>query len=289
MRLASNIDPNDWRSYKVAKSYVDIGLAHGLGFALTGSQLCAFDLDHCFDADGNLYPSARALVERCASYCEWTPSRDGLRILGTADIAAKRQCVINMPEGWNLEVYEAGCTRFITVSGRPFESYCLPVRDLGEITSEYFKERDARQPQPTGSIDDGPLDWARFCSAVRSIPNDGTAIGIANWKRGVDRDTVWVPLGACIYRTGHPNAWKLFFEFTRKSPKFHRTATAKRVWKSFEKNLTPTSGRIWTAGTIYWIAQQNGWNDPNLGPPLTETITLVTDEDLWALFPDWLL
>ena len=220
IRHASNSEPSTWCDYARAKLYADQGLTHGVGFVLTDFNVCAFDLDDCFDTDGNLYPSARELVELCGSYCEWTPSRNGLRILGVANIGGKRQRVINMPEGWNLEVYEAGCARYITVSGKPFEDFCLPVANLDAIVAEFFKGHEAHPPAPAGETNDGPLDWAKFCSAVRAIPNDGTAIGVANWERGVDRDSIWVPLGACIYRTGHPDAWKLFLEFSKKSPKF---------------------------------------------------------------------
>jgi hypothetical protein len=252
MRLAANNNPDDWCNYERAKSYVDGGQAHGAGFALTGFNVWAFDLDHCFDANGDLYPNARKLVERCGSYCEWTPSGDGLRILGVADLATsqKRQRVITMPEGWNLEVYEAGCTRFITVSGRPFENYCVDVRDLGDIVAEYLKGHEAQRPtQQAEGLDDQPLDWARFCAAVRAIPNDGTAQEVANWDGGVDRDSIWVPLGACIYRTGNKDAWPLFLEFSQKSKKFKPRET-KRVWKSFEKNPNPTSGKPWKVGSV---------------------------------------
>jgi hypothetical protein len=286
MRYAANNAPSNWCSYERAKSYVDGGLAHGVGFAMTGYGLCAFDLDHCFDSDGNLYPGARALVERCNSYCEWTPSRDGLRIIGKAVPDQKRQTVINMPEGWNLEVYEAGCARFITVSGKPFEAYGVAVADLGDIVAEHFKGRDdARPAAPADQGGDDNLDWARFCSAVRAIPNDGSAIGVANWNGGLDRDSIWVPLGAVIYRTGHEGAKDLFKEFSEKSPKYHYR-DAERLWKSFDRNPNPR-GKPWTAGSIYKMAMDNGWSDPDLGPPLKEWVGdyVVTDEELYALFP----
>lgn len=285
IRHASNSDPDTWCGYERAKLYVDQGLTHGVGFVLKDFNVCAFDMDHCFDPAGELYPSARALVERCGSYTEWTPSRDGLRIIGTAPVAGKRQIIVPMPEGWRLEVYEAGGTRYITVSGRPFEAYCLPVAPLGDVFAEYFKEHEGQHPtQQSGDDDDTDVDWAKFCSAVRAIPNDGTAQGVPNWERGADR-SVWVPLGACIYRTGHPDAGKLFNEFSKKSPRY-RLKETRRVWRTFEKNPTPTGGRVWTAGTVYWIAEQNGWNDPSLGPPLVEVINpVISDEDFIALYP----
>ena len=283
MRHAANNNPDDWRDYSHAKDYVNGGLAHGAGFVITGSNVCAFDLDHCFDATGTLYPTARALVERCGSYTEWTPSGAGLRILGTDVIGQKRQCTMTMPEGWSLEAYEAGCTRYITVTGQVFEGYAGPVANIGAMMADAFKGQESRSSSTEPR--EGPLDWAKFRSAVMAIPNDGRAAGVANWDRGLDRDTVWVPLGACIYRTGHPQGWELFLEFSEQSPKF-RARETKRVWRSFERNPTASSGKVWTPATVYWIAMQNGWDE--LGP-IVETVTAVTEQDLIALYPRWMV
>ena len=286
MRYAANNNPDDWRSYKIAKQYVDSGLAHGVGIAITGSNICAFDMDDCFDADGELRPSARELVERCQSYTEWTPSGTGLRIIGTGDLAksGRRGCKKSMLDGWQLEPYETGHQQFITITGLPFEGYCLPVADLGPIVAEYFAPRTAGAA-PAGDDykpDDNDVDWARFCSAVRAIPNNGTCEGVENYDRGLYRD-IWVALGAVIYRTGHVDAGKLFLEFSKKSPR-HRLYETRRVWNTIKKHPRP-SGSMWTPATVYWIAQQNGWDDPNLGPPLEEVITHLSDEEIWVLFP----
>jgi hypothetical protein len=274
MRHAANNEPATWCDYARAKTYVDRGLAHGAGFVLTDFNVCAFDLDHCFAPDGTLYPSARVLVDGCNSYTEWTPSGDGLRIIGTDKPEGKRQRVKQMPEGWSLECYEAGAKRYITVTGIPFENFCGPVRGLGAIFAGFFEGySEQSETEQNGEVG----DWGRFVSAVMAIPNDGYAEGVANWERGLDRDTVWVPLGACIYRTGHIDAWKLFLAFSQKSRKF-RLRETQRVWKSFERNPSPR-GRPWTPGSIFKIAADNGWNDPILGEALKETVTRVTDEE----------
>ena len=280
MHFASNSNPETWCPYEVAQRYVNFGLAHGVGLVLTDSELCAFDMDHCVDANGELYPSARALVEMCGSYTEWTPSGDGLRIIGTDAMGAKRQRVVDMPEGWRLEVYEAGGTRYITVTGKPFENYNVGVRYLGDIFAPFFVGCERSSTTPS---DGGDLDWNRFWSAVMSIPNNGTAVGIAeNYERGLDR-SFWVGIGAVIYRTGHKDAGKLFNEFSKKSPRY-RLKETRRVWHTFDKNMTPRGGNVWTAGTIFKLATDNGWEDPILGDVLVETVTPVTDAQLAALW-----
>ena len=56
----------------------------GVAFALLGSSIAAFDVDDCRDAgSGALHEWAQRLIERCGSYAEITPSREGIRILGT--------------------------------------------------------------------------------------------------------------------------------------------------------------------------------------------------------------
>jgi len=280
MRHASSTDPDTWTSYQRAKSYVDSGLAHGLGFVLTDFGVMAFDLDKCFDANGDLFPSARKLVEVCASYCEWTPSRNGLRILGVAPVTTRAQYKVPMPEGWTLEVFGAGCSRYITVSGKPFEGYGVDVRDLGDIVAKFDarQSHDVERPVPRADApDDGHVDdWERFRSAVMAIKNDAT-------PDAIHRDA-WVGIAACIHRTGHPDAAKLFAEFSKKRPRYKRRETL-RVWNTLDKHPIPSSGRIWTAGSIYRLAEQNGWNDPLLGEPLVATITPVTDKELFILFP----
>jgi primase-polymerase (primpol)-like protein len=81
---ASCKDPTTWCSFDTAMRAYTEGGVDGIAFALLGSNIVAFDVDHCRDAaSGNLHEWARRLVERCGSYAEITPSQEGIRILGT--------------------------------------------------------------------------------------------------------------------------------------------------------------------------------------------------------------
>ena len=56
------------------------GRFDGIAFALMGSNIAAFDVDHCRDAaSGALHAWAQQLVARCGSYVEITPSSEGIR------------------------------------------------------------------------------------------------------------------------------------------------------------------------------------------------------------------
>jgi hypothetical protein len=116
-------DPGNWLSYEEACAALaphhQLGHSHrrvggdGLGFALAGSGIGAFDLDHCRDRRW-LAPSAEELVERAQSYTEVTPSRKGLRILGLA-AGGEVHRKLKTPDA-QLEIFR-DCRRYITVSG----------------------------------------------------------------------------------------------------------------------------------------------------------------------------
>lgn len=57
-----------------------IGIGDGVGYRLDVGEV-GVDLDDCFDEQGNLKPSARAIVDALNSYTERTPSHKGLHII----------------------------------------------------------------------------------------------------------------------------------------------------------------------------------------------------------------
>src|SRR5690606_7251218 len=85
----------------------------GIGFALVGEGIGAFDLDNCLDEDGYLIEShagADLVMEAEASgaYIEVSPSGRGLRIIGASSIT----------EAYSRDGLEYwGTRRFITLTG----------------------------------------------------------------------------------------------------------------------------------------------------------------------------
>src|SRR5262249_35233052 len=79
----------------------------------------ALDLDDCFagdwKGDWQLAPWAQKLVERAGSYCEVTPSGNGVRILGLADGGEVPALQRHMPVG-KLEIFR-NTNRYICVTG----------------------------------------------------------------------------------------------------------------------------------------------------------------------------
>jgi len=81
---ASSTDATTWTDYVTAQSAADEDEAiAGVGFVVTGNDdFVGIDLDHCYNPnDGTLKAHAAAIVQRCASYTEISPSGEGLRII----------------------------------------------------------------------------------------------------------------------------------------------------------------------------------------------------------------
>ena len=148
---ASCKEPATWCSLDTAMRAYTEGGVDGIAFALMGSNIVAFDLDHCRDAiSGTLHNWAERLVERCGSYVEITPSREGIRILGTgSDRKIHRKFAI--ADGVSVEVYR-NCERFITVTGDLISPGLDQLADVDAIADQIVADLDAvkqtKQPNP---------------------------------------------------------------------------------------------------------------------------------------------
>lgn len=127
-KLASTADPETWSSYEDAHK-----AAPNVGFVLKGS-FGALDLDDCRDPDtGKLDPWAQELVHRAnGSYVEVTPSKCGLRIIGTAE-GASVHTSRQMPTG-KVEIYR-DTARYITVSGDQLGD-CTQLCNIDDLIDE---------------------------------------------------------------------------------------------------------------------------------------------------------
>lgn len=115
---ASSTDAQTWADYISAVATVEAGGAHGIGFALHGSPIGAFDLDHCRDPKtGEIAPWALWLLQFAGSYAEIAPSGEGLRILGMATgPEVHRNYRVPTSDRGGVEVYR-NAKRYITISG----------------------------------------------------------------------------------------------------------------------------------------------------------------------------
>jgi hypothetical protein len=118
---ASSTDSATWCDFDAAIGAYCAHKADGIGYALNGGEIGAFDIDHCIDAvTGDVHPWAQTLVRRCGSYAEVTPSKTGIRIIGLASgPELHRKFPVPKANGMSIEVYRRA-ERYITISGNQF-------------------------------------------------------------------------------------------------------------------------------------------------------------------------
>ena len=153
---AHNNDPNTWVSLQSAQEASKH--ANGIGLQLLGlSGVAAIDLDNVRDSDGKLCDWAADLIERSASYSEFTPSGKGARIIGRVSnshptIHTKK----NHPSGGHFELYvnlTEGHGRYITVTGSSIDGVPDELSDISEIITELMSlNGDATKTQELGDM-----------------------------------------------------------------------------------------------------------------------------------------
>ena len=125
----------------VAKNY------NGIGFLIT-DDLFVIDCDHCRSPDGSLTPIAAEIVAMFdGCYIEWSPSAEGLHIIGKASEFSfdKKKYWMNNRR-LNVEVYLSGATnRFMTVTGNSFREGDIPEKGNA---LQGFLEKYMRRDQP---------------------------------------------------------------------------------------------------------------------------------------------
>jgi hypothetical protein len=119
-RHASVTDPSTWADYKTALAAVQVGHGDGLSYILTKQDgFAAVDLDYCRDTvTGSVDGWAQLMLEQALhSYCEITPSGNGLRIWGTAaGNSLHRAFELDTGDKAKVELFRA-TNKALTISG----------------------------------------------------------------------------------------------------------------------------------------------------------------------------
>jgi len=150
---ASSTDATTWTDYVTAQSAADEDEAiAGVGFVVTGNDdFVGIDLDHCYNPnDGTLKAHAAAIVQRCASYTEISPSGEGLRII------CRARNIIPAGRSELVEVYPS--KRFLTITGNQLGQSPAECRyaDDGILHALRLTKQKAetgqRDPDPTVAL-----------------------------------------------------------------------------------------------------------------------------------------
>ena len=145
LKSASSTDRETWntfdetiRSYKACEN----GGISGIGFVVTGSPFTGIDLDHCRDPEtGEVEEGANKIIAKMKSYCEITPSKEGVRIW------VKGKPPRGIKKG-KVEIYGEG--RYFTVTGERLDGWKL-IESRQKELDELFKSlviEDQKKPSP---------------------------------------------------------------------------------------------------------------------------------------------
>jgi putative DNA primase/helicase len=240
---AANNNPKHWGEFAKAKeAAADKNRFSGVGFTL-GDKGCGYtviDLDNCLDEFGLLEPWAEEIIRYMDSYTEVSPSGEGVKIWVRGQI----------PEGeWasragNLEVYDHG--RYLTVTGQVLSG--REVMTEGGAKLERFLVDNMLRGELADKTRPDDMEWAVECTelALEAIDPD------------CDYDT-WVRVGMAIHWLD-PKLFDLWDEWSAEGGKYEGSDACKAKWDSFGGNNANL-----TLGTLFYIAQQNGWVMPTKG------------------------
>jgi hypothetical protein len=118
---------------------------------------------------------------------------------------------------------------------------------LGEVVNALGLGSSRGDGQDQATDQHPPAELSDLASALDAIPVEGMA------------HIEWVVIGMALHNaTGGAEAGlKLFDKFSQRSPGDYDRKGLEVQWRSFANK--PTGKRLRTAGTIYYLAQQNGW------------------------------
>lgn len=158
-RPGSTTDPSTWTTYDNVKDFPKIGFVF-----VEGDGLIGIDLDHVIQ--GKILAGwARDIIESAKSYCEFSPSHEGLHIIGRGKKPAWLPNRVDMPNEAGLEVYTQG--RYFTFTGEVFENHsAISLIDCENVFS-FLRERFEEKPKRGAifQISRGP----RYSVSVHSI------------------------------------------------------------------------------------------------------------------------
>jgi hypothetical protein len=184
---AKNNDKETWSSYLVAVAAYKRGGFDGIGFCLCGTNISAFDVDHCRDAEtGVIDRWASDLVERTGSYSEITVSGTGLRIIGFGD-GPKLHRKLHVHDDVSIETYRKA-ERYIVITGKPlFEPKALINIDEHLDATVTELEAHARENEPGSAGDGGHHERQQYIDEEPRLAIDINTLDVSDRIKGLIR------------------------------------------------------------------------------------------------------
>ena len=151
-RWASVSNPKTWTTYDNA---IKCTWADGIGFMFSNTPYVGVDIDHCLDG-GEEEKKALSIAQDLGTYCEISPSGNGLHMIGKANLSRAYRTS-------KIEIYPD--KRYFTLTGNTLQGFTEIKeiqRPLDEIVAGIAKETEKkqrapqqhRQPMPTGGAEE---------------------------------------------------------------------------------------------------------------------------------------
>lgn len=108
---ASHSNPATWGTYQEALQIAVRRNLPGVGYVISADDdYTGIDLDGCVGPDGDLEPWAKEIVDLAETYCEISPSGNGLRLIARGKIDKTVKC-----DPAHVEIYRD--SRYLTITG----------------------------------------------------------------------------------------------------------------------------------------------------------------------------
>ena len=173
-------DPDTWASFDKAVTSFEEGDRAGIGFVLNNDGLVGVDLDNCVDEHGTISPEAIDFLKKLQpSYCEYSPSRKGLRALGYAEPLTKG--INGSYNTLQVEMYSTG--RYLTITGDVIKDQGIQKMPNFNSLANQIKPQQviAAIPSPNSDIefyvDTNRNNYLfRFASKARNVISNPTLL-----------------------------------------------------------------------------------------------------------------
>lgn len=242
-------DPRSWFTIDGALgTLVTSRDAAGIGFAIV-KGLISLDFDHCRDEHtGELAEEVQVVLEQCKSFAYVTPSRTGIRIVGTnsAFQPIKGQKAVRwLPAGHKIEFFIGPTNHYNTFTSNIIPGYKM-IRDISTETLEYLScldgGKDTDSEAPPASNPDPQRSIAAIKAALTVIPN-----ATKDWDW-------WNRIGMAVWRScgGRGEGLDAWHEWSAKNPANGGTDNCDDRWQNYFQSPPNKIG----FGTLYYEARK---------------------------------
>ena len=213
----------------------------GVGFVIPPGMV-GVDLDNVKDRHGNWNLDAQLVLASLDTYCEISPSGEGLKFLcyGTLDEKLKREDASR-----GVEMFDGKAARFFTITGHVFDD---DHRAMGH-SLRAIHNIQAAISDPITNLEYDDIETGDQLYEAREL---------VTWvsEDQMDDYAAWLRLGMALHAAsgGTEEGLALWDEVSRKNTKYEEGACEAK-WDSF----TGRKARLVTIGSLRAMAKENGY------------------------------